>query len=346
MVLPILEALGALVVILAACELFTNGIEWLGCRLNLSPGVVGSVLAAVGTALPETLVPIAALVFVGGAAARDIGVGAILGAPFMLATLAFAVTGLSAWVFRAGRPSGTRLAVDARSLGQDFRYFFIVYLLAIGASFVLAALRAQGAVGAHLVPVARGVIVVALLGAYFYYVRQHLLSGDDPHSEEGLAPLYFQRRCETAPRFRFVGLQVLVALAAILGAAHVFVGSLCQLSQTLGLPPLILSIIVTPLATELPEKCNSVLWVRRGKDTLALGNVSGAMVFQSCIPVAIGVGMTEWILTPTALASAVVALLSAAIVYTCLRRCGELDARLLLIGLPLYAAFLLVAFRP
>jgi cation:H+ antiporter len=148
MVLAILEALAALVVILAGCELFTNGIEWLGCRLNLSPGAVGSVLAAVGTALPETLVPIVALVFVGGAAARDIGVGAILGAPFMLATLAFAVTGLAAWAFRGGRPGGTRLAVDARSLSQDLRYFFVVYLLAIGASFVLAALRAQGALPA------------------------------------------------------------------------------------------------------------------------------------------------------------------------------------------------------
>ena len=42
----------AFVVILAGAELFTNGIEWFGLKLGLAEGAVGSVLAAVGTALP------------------------------------------------------------------------------------------------------------------------------------------------------------------------------------------------------------------------------------------------------------------------------------------------------
>ena len=41
------------VVILIGAELFTNGIEWAGHRLKLAEGAVGSLLAAVGTALPE-----------------------------------------------------------------------------------------------------------------------------------------------------------------------------------------------------------------------------------------------------------------------------------------------------
>ncbi|MCU0506086.1 MAG: sodium:calcium antiporter, partial [Chloroflexi bacterium] len=69
------------VLILAGAELFTNGIEWFGHRLNLAEGAVGSVLAAVGTALPETMIPIVAILFSGGAAAsNEIGIGAILGA--------------------------------------------------------------------------------------------------------------------------------------------------------------------------------------------------------------------------------------------------------------------------
>ena len=75
-------------VILAGCEFFTNGVEWAGKRFNLSEGAVGSVLAAVGTAMPETLVPLIAILMLGGEAGREIGVGAILGAPFMLATMA------------------------------------------------------------------------------------------------------------------------------------------------------------------------------------------------------------------------------------------------------------------
>src|SRR4026208_289758 len=50
----------ALVIILLAAELFTNGIEWFGHKLNLAEGAVGSVLAAVGTALPGTVIPLGA----------------------------------------------------------------------------------------------------------------------------------------------------------------------------------------------------------------------------------------------------------------------------------------------
>jgi hypothetical protein len=50
----------AFVIILLGAELFTNGIEWFGRKLQLAEGAVGSVLAAVGTALPETMIPIIA----------------------------------------------------------------------------------------------------------------------------------------------------------------------------------------------------------------------------------------------------------------------------------------------
>ena len=85
----------AFLVILLGAELFTNGIEWFGRKLELAEGAVGSVLAAVGTALPETMIPIIAILFGGGGdASHAVGVGAILGAPFMLSTLAMFVTGV------------------------------------------------------------------------------------------------------------------------------------------------------------------------------------------------------------------------------------------------------------
>src|SRR5512135_3609651 len=97
----------AFVVILVSAELFTNGIEWFGRKLELAEGAVGSVLAAVGTALPETMIPIIAILFTGGAS-EEVGVGAILGAPFMLATLAMFVTGVAVMVMGRRRPTGDR----------------------------------------------------------------------------------------------------------------------------------------------------------------------------------------------------------------------------------------------
>ena len=126
----------ALLIILLGAELFTNGIEWFGRKLELAEGAVGSVLAAVGTALPETLIPIIAILFATGASSHAVGVGAILGAPFMLATLAMFVTGIAVlWQART-RPTGDVMKVDTGVLAHDMRYFAIAYAIAIGAAFL------------------------------------------------------------------------------------------------------------------------------------------------------------------------------------------------------------------
>ncbi len=305
----------SLVLILAGAEAFTNAIEWLGEKLGLSQGAVGSVLAAVGTALPETMIPIIAIVFAGDTDSHEIGIGAILGAPFLLSTAAFAVTGLGVLFFRRQRRSGTEMQLDATVIRRDLGFFFAVYSLAIGASFI----------GLDL---ARHLVAGALLLLYGFYVwRTFAHQSVETHAEE-LHPLYLSRllRRPGAPSTALVVLQLAGALALIIAGAQVFVTNLEQIADEFGMPPLALALIIAPLATELPEKFNSVIWVRQGKDTLAMGNITGAMVFQSCIPVAIGILFTDWDLTETALVSAAVALFSSGLVYLSIRRTGRLGA--------------------
>src|SRR6266513_1218560 len=110
--MDLLVLLVSFFIILAGAELFTNGIEWCGRKLGVADGAVGSVLAAVGTALPETMIPVVAILFSGQAHSAEIGVGAILGAPFMLATLAMFVTGLVVLSAARRRSSGTEIVVQ------------------------------------------------------------------------------------------------------------------------------------------------------------------------------------------------------------------------------------------
>jgi cation:H+ antiporter len=130
--------------------------------------------------------------------------------------------------------------------------------------------------------------------------------------------LYFHRTAES-PQLKLVILQLIVSLVAIIYGASLFVKELTNISESLGVPALVVSLIITPFATELPEKFNSVMWMGRKKDTLALGNITGAMVFQSLIPVAIGMCFTEWKLYTDgdwhALVAVGTALLSGAILY-------------------------------
>src|SRR5262249_51309338 len=125
----------ALVVILGSAELFTNGVEWIGETMGLSDGAVGSVLAAGGTALPETLLPLVAIAL-GHASGKEIGIGAILGAPFMLSTLAMFVLGTAVLIFARGGRRPTELAGDRRIILQDLGYFLAMYTLALVAGLL------------------------------------------------------------------------------------------------------------------------------------------------------------------------------------------------------------------
>jgi cation:H+ antiporter len=119
----------------------------------------------------------------------------------------------------------------------------------------------------------------------------------------------------------------------------VFVAGIERVARTFGIPELVLALLLAPLATELPEKFNSVLWVRRRKDTLAMGNITGAMVFQSSFPVSVGLLFTPWRLSGDALVAALVALVAGSILWVTLRARGALAAKLLLLQGVFYGGY-------
>jgi cation:H+ antiporter len=333
-----------LIVILVGSELFTNGIEWFGHHLDLAEGAVGSVLAAVGTALPETMIPIIAILFGAAGSGERIGVGAVLGAPFMLATLAMFVTGVAV-LWRRRRTQSTTMDVDPGVLRHDLRYFALCYALAVGTALLPPELGFL-----------RVVVAVMLIGIYVWYVKAHFEADPDVDAAD-LAPLRFHRfdpyRHPTdpdRPRLRMVNVQVLAALACIVGGAYVFVGAVGAVASDLGLDEALLALVIAPIATELPEKFNSVIWIRQRKDTLAMGNITGAMVFQSAIPAVIALlfAGAAWHITEgsyLAFASAGIAFLSIFILFGLDRR-PTLDGRRLLLGGVLYVSYVgLVAFQ-
>lgn len=296
-----------LVMILLAAEGFTNGIETLGRRFSLSQAVVGSLLAAVGTALPETILPIVAIFFYGGESAKDIGVGAILGAPFMLSTLAFFLVGITILVSYIKKRRRFEINVETHSTKRDLIFFLPMYSTAV------------------LMPIVIGrsfsiLIAIILIGGYIFYAYRTFRceSADIEHSEV----MYIWRlirklRLTDAhnPHIILIFLQVVSALFVMIMGAHTFVKSLEHVSIRFGMNPLLFALMLAPIATELPEKFNSVTWTWKGRDTLAIGNITGAMVFQSTFPVSVGLLFTEWRLTGMAIFSAIISLLSASIVF-------------------------------
>ncbi|HEY2766472.1 MAG TPA: sodium:calcium antiporter [Pseudonocardiaceae bacterium] len=324
------------VVIYLSCEWFVNAVEWLGRRLDVGPLAVGTILAAFGTALPESVVTFVAVVFGDSPQVKDIGVGAALGGPLVLATIAYAVTGWMILIRRRARatatvPGSTGIGPaispsddlgDPRKLARDQTWFLSIFIVKVVLGLV-----------AFTVKPWLGLLFFAAYAVYFW--RE--IRADGERSGHDLDPLLLQRRRAT-PQNWAVLIQTLVTLAIIFVASQLFVHQLDAIGPMLGLPATVTALLLSPIATELPEIMNAVIWVRQGKTPLALANISGAMMIQATVPSGLGLLFTPW-LFDTALLLSGLATMAAIGYLLILLRTGRCTARTMSLTAVFYLAF-------
>ena len=322
-----------LIVILIAAEVFTNALEHLGEKLKISEGVTGSLFAAVGTALPETMVPLLAI-FAGTQNKHlneEIGVGAILGAPLMLSTLSICIMALA--VLKRRGLQG-HLVPERSGLTRDLNFFLLAFSLSCLALFV-----------PHDIPIMRVTLAIGMVLIYFVYIMLTLRASADlvkeGHATQAEEKM-FLARFGLPQNMLVIVLQLLLGLAMLVGGAKGFISGVEEASTILGISALMLSLLIIPIATELPEKVNSVLWIRRHKDTLAFGNITGAMVFQGTLLPAIGIMLTPWVPQREVLAGIVITLIAATWLRLMLAR-GQLRVWHLAVNGGLYVTYLVTA---
>ncbi len=291
-----------LIVILVAAEVFTNALEHLGERLKISEGVTGSLFAAVGTALPETMVPLLAI-FAGTDNQHlneEIGVGAILGAPLMLSTLTLC---LMATVSLRKRGLQGHFTPERTGLTRDLNFFLFAFLLATTALFI-----------PHTLDGYRALLGITLVLTYFVYIMLTLRASEklvqDGHGTTAHQKMLLTRLA-LPDHMATIILQLALGLGLLVAGAKGFINGIEEASVLLSISPLLLSLLIIPIATELPEKVNSILWIRKHKDTLAFGNITGAMVFQGTLLPAIGIMLTPWDPRPEVLAGVLITFSSA-----------------------------------
>jgi cation:H+ antiporter len=339
------------VAIYLSCEWFVNAVEWLGQRLNLGSMAVGTVLAAFGTALPESVVTLVAVTTGPTAEVRNIGVGAAMGGPLVLATVAYGVTGAVLLLQRRARSrekvlvgvgaarllersvvepdeaQGTRDAwfttFEAERLARDQRWFMAVFVIKVALGLVAFAIKPW-----------LGVLFFAVYAVYFW----HEIRGGQPGDTDlELAPLKLQPRA-TQPANVAVLAQTLGALVVIFVSSQLFVHQLDAIGPMLGLSGAVTALLLSPIATELPEIMNAIIWVRQGKTQLALANISGAMMIQATVPSGLGLLFTDWRLDHALLWSGAITM--AAICYLLVTmRTNKLTPTRLAISALLYLIF-------
>ena len=322
-----------LIVILIAAEVFTNALEHLGEKLKISEGVTGSLFAAVGTALPETSVPLLAI-FAGTNDPHindEIGVGAILGAPLMLATLSISLMALSVWLRRG---KNGHLRPERNGLIRDLNFFILAFVVATLAMFVPHEARAMR------IGLSFGMVLI-----YFIYIMLTIRASkalvSEGHGTEADTPM-FLCRLGLPNNSIVIFVQLGLGLALLLVGAKGFIDGVHEAAEIIGISTLLLSLLIIPIATELPEKVNSILWIRRGKDTLAFGNITGAMVFQGTLLPAIGIMLTPWEPRLEVLAGVIITLLAAIWLRLMIAR-GQLRVWHLWVNGGMYVTYLFIA---
>ena len=321
MALTLLILLGSAAVIYLACELFVNGVEWIGHRFDVGQKTTGTILAAFGTALPESVVTFVAVAFGATAGQKQIGVGAALGGPLVLATIAYAVAGWT--LIAAKRPLKTASAeADFKGLSRDQAWFLAIFVVKLGVGLVAFAFKPW--------------LGLMFLAAYAAYVWQETRSAQG-EAEGEMEPLKFAPRAAHPPTALAVA-QTLFALAVIFFASRAFVGQIDALGHSLGLKPQLLALLVSPIATELPETLNAIIWIRQGKTRLALANISGAMMIQATVPSAFGLFFTPWLLDPALVLAGGVTLAAIAVLWAGFRS-GRMSRGWLAAMAGLYAVF-------
>lgn len=297
-------ALAAAIAIYGASVVFVNAIEWVGRRLRLGETATGAILAALGTALPETMITLVA-VLTGGGRTGDIGIGTALGGPLALSTAGYGIFALTKR--RSGQTNGGGFSTSDRSrLVSDQMWFLAMF----GVQLLLGLVFFPG----------KRWTAIGFLIAYGVYVWRTTRSGSAAPAKA--PPALFLAPGSRSPSLVIALVQTGGALAVLAFASHFFVGELERLGTALSLDQQATGLLLSPLATELPEVLNTILWVRRGKAKMALANISGAMLVQTAMPAALGLGFTSWRLTLGPILAGIVTMTATLLVLAVIRRGG------------------------
>jgi len=323
--LTVVLFLGSAAAIYFACEFFVNGVEWLGRKLGVGETATGTILAAFGTALPESAVTFMAVAFGGDSAQKDIGVGAALGGPMVLATISYAVVGFAmVWNHRRLGRSTHAVECDSKRLWRDQAWFLSIFIVKVALGLLVFSYKPW-------------LGTVFLLAYVVYLLRE--LRGAQVLSEGSLEPLKLHPGGD--PGLVWSLLQTVLALIAIAIASKVFVSQLENIGIWAGLSPQLVALLLSPVATELPETMNAIIWVRQGKERLALANISGAMMIQATIPTALGLFFTSWVFSRELIVSGIVTM-AAVVILLGLFSKNTVSGRSLMPLAGLYALFIAI----
>lgn len=253
------EFIGLMLIITGAAWLLSIGAETVAEKYGAN--FTGSILLALVTTLPEYL-------FVFWAAMKseyEMAIGSAIGACTLLVTLGYGSVILVATSRMSKKP--VKVIRLSKHTQIDAIYLF--------ATAVLAFMLAWEGNGLDLKD---GIILSIVL---FIYVVQHYMvaRGIVSKGEHSVTPAQMRRAV----------LMMVIGGAIILATAELFVDSMVHIAHWIGISPMAVAIVLSPIASELPEKITAYLTVMRdGKlAEISICNFMGSKVNHNSLLLAL-----------------------------------------------------------
>ncbi len=317
-------ALGFLTVLVGGW-LFTNSMEYLSHRYRIGGSFVGAVISPILTSFPELIVFLVALLLYGGVSGEDVAVGTVIGEPFVVSTVIYPLIFLIALIgFYRGSRDDLVLEV-----GRELVIPFIIVIALFPTVLLPAVIRSF---------IVRYLIASLLIIIYLLYV--HAMRKRGGLIVEEAEKLYLAKVLGLGDVIALI-MQLIVSVSLLYLGSKLLVSSIIDLSRIVMLDVMGLSIIIIPTATVLPESVTAVIWVLRGRDTMAVAALIGEKVLYSTIYPALALLLTRWVLTYEAVLSVIIVeAVSLAMLYHVVR--GRLTWGVSLIGLLGYVIYVLL----
>jgi cation:H+ antiporter len=250
LVLPFVIFLGSLLLLIGAAKYFTEAAERIGLSLKLSPFMVGVVIVAIGTSLPELISGIIAST----TGHSEIVIGNVLGANI---SNIFLILGMA-----------TIVAKRSIQLGKEYIFIDLHFMLGSATFLILFLLDGE---------ISRVEGVCLVVGFIVYQV--YLMKSDKPNEMPTLNDEATVRKIDKVKR-KDILILLITAVGIYFGAKFV-VQSIQDIAMALNVDKTIISLTVLSLGTTLPELTVTIAAARKGQPEIAVGNILGSCIFNS-----------------------------------------------------------------
>jgi cation:H+ antiporter len=279
-------------------------------RYHLPDVVVGMLILAIGTDLPELFITFdASARSLAGEDLSGIIIGSALGSGIGQLGLVIGITGFIGFSPRPLR----------RAIRNGLFLFGAIALLAV---FSLDGLISQG----------EGLVLMAVYGAYLCSLVIWPAASNEPADSADLMPV------KTAVFFLVGGLILLLL------SAELTVVSAADFAEFLGLSNLAVSAVIIGMGSSLPELSVSIIALLKKRGGLSVGNLMGSNVLDTLLVPGIGAALSPLVVPATVLwldlpVLALVTALALGFLYGSPRGVRKLEAGLLLAIYIAYAFF-------